>query len=85
MKARKVLEKILSGSRNIRFEDACRLAKALGFELDRTKGSHHIFVHGEVPGLRMNFQPDRNGQMKMYQLRQLLDAMEMNGLKLDDE
>ncbi|HEX7577286.1 MAG TPA: type II toxin-antitoxin system HicA family toxin, partial [Verrucomicrobiae bacterium] len=44
MKARKVLEKILSGSRNIRFEDACRLAKALGFELDRTRGSHHIFV-----------------------------------------
>ena len=85
MKARKVLEKILSGSRNIRFEDACRLAKALGFALDRVNGSHHIFMHGEVPGLRMNFQPDKNGQMKMYQLRQLLDAMEMNGLKLDDE
>ena len=85
MKARKVLEKILSGSRNIRFEDACRLAKALGFQLDRVSGSHHIFVHGEVLGLRMNFQPDRNGQMKMYQLRQLLDAVEMNGLKLDDE
>jgi len=53
--------------------------------LDRIKGSHHIFVHGEVPGLRLNLQPDHNGQMKMYQLRQLLDAMEMNGLKLDDE
>ena len=85
MKAWKVLEKILSGSRNIRFEDACRLAKALGFELDRVSGSHHIFVHREVSGLRINFQPDRNGQMKMYQLRQLLDAMEINGLKLDDE
>ena len=85
MKARKVLEKILSGSRNVRFEDACRLAKALGFELDRINGSHHIFVHGEVQGLRMNVQPDKNGQMTMYQLRQLLDAMEMNGLKLDDE
>ena len=85
MNARKVLEKILSGSRNIRFEDACRLAKALGFELDRTRGSHHIFVHGEVPGLRLNLQPDRNGQMKIYQLRQLLDAMETNGLKLNDE
>ena len=85
MKARKILEKILSGSRNIRFEDACRLAKALGFELDRIRGSHHIFVHGEVPGLRLNLQPDRNGQMKMYQVRQLLDAMEMNGLKLNEE
>jgi len=85
MNARKVLEKLLAGSRNIRFEDACRLAKALGFELDRTRGSHHIFVHCEVPGLRLNFQPDRNGRMKMYQLRQLLDAMETNGLRLDDE
>jgi len=85
MKARKVLEKILSGSRNIRFDDACRLAKSLGFELDRTRGSHHIFSHREVPGLRLNFQPDRNGQMKMYQIRQLLDAMESNGLKLDEE
>lgn len=85
MKPRKVLEKILSGSRNIRFEDACRLAKALGFQLDRVSGSHHIFVHRELSGLRMNFQLDRNGQMKMYQLRQLLEAMETNGLKLDDE
>ena len=62
MNARKVLEKNLSGSRNIRFEDACRLAKALGFELDRTRGSHHIFIQREVPGLRLNLQPDRNGQ-----------------------
>lgn len=85
MKARKVLERILSGSRNIRFEDACRLANALGFELDRTHGSHHIFSHRTVAGLRLNFQPDRNGQMKMYQIRQLIDAMESNGLKLHDE
>ena len=85
MKARRVLEKILAGSRNIRFEDACRLAVALGFELDRTRGSHHIFAHRRVSGLRMNFQPDKHGQMKLYQLRQLLDAMETNGLRLDDE
>jgi len=42
-------------------------------------------VHREVAGLRLNLQPDRNGQMKMYQVRQLLDAMETNGLRLDDE
>jgi len=85
MKARRVLEKILAGSRNIRFEDLCRLAKALGFELDRTRGSHHIFVNRRVAGLRLNLQPDRSGQVKLYQVRQLLDAMEMNGLRLDDE
>ena len=85
MKPRRVLEKILAGSRNVRFEDARRLAEALGFMLDRTRGSHHIFLHRRVPGLRLNFQPDKHGQMKIYQLRQLLDAMETNGLKLDDE
>lgn len=85
MKARQVLENILAGSRNIRFADACRLAKGLGFELDRTRGSHHIFAHREVAGLRLNLQPDKNGQMKMYQIRQLLDAMETNGLRLHDK
>lgn len=84
MKPRKILERILAGSRNIRFEDACRLASALGFELDRTRGSHHIFSHKSVNGLRLNLQPDRSGQMKMYQIRQLLDAMEQNGLHLED-
>ncbi len=85
MKARRVLEKILAGSRNLRFEDVCRLAIALGFTLDRTRGSHHIFEHRRVRGLRLNLQPDRNGQVKMYQVRQLLDAMETNGLSLEDE
>jgi hypothetical protein len=42
-------------------------------------------VHRRVTGLRLNLQPDRNGQVKMYQVRQLLDAMEINGLRLDDE
>lgn len=85
MSARRVLEKILAGSRNIRFEDVCRLARALGFTLDRTRGSHHIFEHDRVPGLRLNLQPAKNGQAKIYQIRQLLDAMETNGLRLDDE
>lgn len=85
MKSRRVLENILAGSRNIRFEDICRLAKGLGFELDRIKGSHHIFVHREVPGLRLNLQPDKGGQAKIYQIRQLLDAMETNGLNLHDQ
>lgn len=34
MKARKTYDKILAGSRNIRFDDLCQLAKAFGFALD---------------------------------------------------
>ena len=49
MKARRVLEKILAGSRNIRFEDACRLATALGFELDRTAAVTIFFCIAACP------------------------------------
>lgn len=80
MKARKTYDKILAGSRNIRFDDLCQLAKAFGFLLDRTSGSHHIFRHPH--GLTLNFQPDRNHQAKPYQIRQLLDLVEENGLTL---
>ena len=82
MNPRKIYEKILSGSRNIRFEDLCRLAVAFGFRHDRTSGSHRIFRH--PAGLMANFQPDRNGQAKFYQVRQLLELVEENGLTLGD-
>jgi hypothetical protein len=36
-------------------------------------------------GLRLNLQPDRAGQMKAHQLRQLIRCMEENGLSLDDK
>jgi len=82
LKPRKVYEKTLSGSRNIRFADLCGLAQAFGFRLDRISGSHHIFWHPR--GLMLNLQPDRNGQAKPYQIRQLLGLVEENGLALND-
>ncbi len=58
------------------------LAEGFGFRLDRTSGSHRIFRHGM--GLMLNLQPDRNGQAKPYQLRQLLELVEENRVSLDD-
>ena len=55
MKPRKVLESILSGSRNVRFGDMRGLVEAFGFELTRVSGSDHIFVHPDVDEL-VNFQ-----------------------------
>lgn len=37
MKKRKLLEKTLAGSKNIRFAEATALAEAFGFRLDRIK------------------------------------------------
>lgn len=82
MRPRKVYEKILAGSRNVRFEDVCRLAEGFGFSRDRTSGSHRIYRHPR--GLMLNLQPDHGGQAKLYQIRQLLELVEENGLTLHD-
>jgi len=81
MKKRKLLEKVLAGSKNIRFAEAVALAKAFGFRLDRVSGSHHIFVHPDIPEL-LNLQ-DVNGKVKPYQLKQLLNIIEQNNLQME--
>lgn len=82
MQPRKTLEKILSGSRNVRFEDVVSLVRAYGFELSRINGSHHIFVHPEIDAL-INLQKVR-GKAKPYQVRQFLRIVEENHLTLKD-
>ncbi|MGH9154665.1 MAG: type II toxin-antitoxin system HicA family toxin [Acidimicrobiales bacterium] len=67
---------------NVRFADAQRLTEALGFELDRVRGSHHIYRHPGI-GQRINLQA-RGGQAKPYQLRQLLDLVERHALRLKE-
>lgn len=37
-------QKIAQNPKNVRFEDLRRLLEDYGFELKRTKGSHHSFV-----------------------------------------
>jgi len=78
----KLLQKILSGSRNIRFGDMVALVNAFGFRLSRTKGSHHIFTHPGIPEL-VNLQ-EVHGQAKPYQIKQFLNLIERYNLKLED-
>ena len=82
-KSRKVLEKVLAGSKDIRFNEAVALAEGFGFHLSRVSGSHHIFVHPQVREL-VNLQ-DVNGKAKSYQIRQLLELVERYDLRLRDE
>ncbi|MBA3375791.1 MAG: type II toxin-antitoxin system HicA family toxin [Actinobacteria bacterium] len=60
-----------------------RLVEAFGFELRRTTGSHHVFVHPDVREL-LNLQEVR-GQAKPYQVRQFLRLVERYALSLEDE
>ncbi|MBU1022709.1 type II toxin-antitoxin system HicA family toxin [bacterium] len=83
MKPRKLLEKIISGSRDISFKDMMKLVESFGFHLSRVKGSHHIFAHPEVSEL-INLQ-NMDGKAKPYQIRQFLQLVERYHLDLGEK
>jgi hypothetical protein len=83
MKPGRLLKRIASAQHNVRFRDALALAKALGFRLARTEGSHHILVHPEIRE-PLNLQ-NAGGQAKAYQVRQLVELVERYNLELKDE
>ncbi len=47
------------------------------FCLSQTRGSHKVYKH-KIHGMIMNFQPDRNGMAKAYQVKQLLEFIDMH-------
>jgi len=81
MKKQKLLQKLLSNTKNIRFTEAAACAEVFGFKLDRVKGSHHIFIHSDIPEL-LNLQ-NHKGQAKPYQVKQLLQLIETHNLKME--
>ena len=82
MNKQKLLEKILSGSKNIRFSDFVVLVEAFGFKLSRIRGSHQIFEHPNIPEI-LNLQNSK-GQVKPYQIRQFLQLVENYSLTLEE-
>lgn len=83
MKRRKLLQKIIGGSKNIRFSEMVNLVEGFGFKLSRTDGSHHIFTRPDIPEL-VNLQKVKD-QAKPYQMRQFLKLVERHNLKLEDK
>jgi len=84
MNPRRLLARVARGDlANVSFSDMRRLVEAFGFELRRTSGSHHVFVHPDVREF-LNLQ-DVRGQAKPYQIRQFLRLVERYALTLEDE
>lgn len=83
MKPRKILEKVVASTANVSFADMRKLVEAFGFRLSRVKGSHHFFVHANVPEL-VNLQ-EVKGKAKPYQIRQFLKLVEEYNLELEDD
>jgi predicted RNA binding protein YcfA (HicA-like mRNA interferase family) len=81
---RRLLRKLASGSlRNVAFSDLRNLVEGFGFRLDRVTGSHHIFVHSDIPEL-VNLQ-EVKGEAKPYQIRQFLRLVEKHNLRLVED
>jgi hypothetical protein len=79
-KCERLLEKAKNSPHNLRFEEICKLATCYGWVFERQEGtSHGVYLHpklGNTPGALMNFQ-EKNGKAKGYQVRQLLNAIEL--------
>ncbi|HPI21327.1 MAG TPA: type II toxin-antitoxin system HicA family toxin [Candidatus Kapabacteria bacterium] len=82
MNNKKILEKILSGSKSIKFSDFTKLVTGFGFKLDRIKGSHHIYKMDGIEEL-INLQ-NVNNEIKPYQIKQFLAIIEKYNLELGD-
>jgi len=67
--------RIVNNPANVDFEDIKTWLHDFGFELERVTGSHHIFRH-TVTKAKLNFQPDRSGKAKRYQVKQAIRAIE---------
>ena len=81
-KLKKILAKVLAGSKNIAFSDFALLVEGFGFRLSRMSGSHHIFIHDSVKEL-VNLQ-NVNGQIKPYQVKQVMELVERYNLELEE-
>ena len=82
MNNKKFLAKILLNQKNVKFTDFVKLINSFGFKLDRTNGSHHIFVHDDIDDI-INIQ-NVKGEAKPYQIKQFLKIIELNNLKLEE-
>lgn len=84
MKPKKLLARLARGTvTNVAFADLKSLVEEMGFELQRISGSHHIFIHPDIPS-PINLQ-SVNGQAKPYQVRQVLRLIERYALRLESE
>ena len=84
MNRRRLLRRLASGAfKNVAFSDMKNLAEGFGFRLDRVAGSHHIFVHSEIPEL-VNLQ-EVKGEANAYQIRQFIKLVERYNLRMEDD
>ena len=78
-----LFEKAKNNPRGLRFDEVKRLCKCIGMRCDRVKGSHFIYKMDE-PFFLLSIQRMKDGKVKAYQVRQLVDFIEENNLDIKD-
>ena len=76
-KLEKLIASVLANPRGVRFEEACRVARVLGFIHEGGQGSHRVFKRKGEP-TQLNFQ-NRNGLIPAYQAHQLVAMIRKYG------
>ena len=74
----KLLDRINNNPRDVRFDEACKVALTLGFTHEGGAGSHRTFARRGEP-LQLNFQ-NRDGKIAPYQARQLIAMIAKYGV-----
>jgi predicted RNA binding protein YcfA (HicA-like mRNA interferase family) len=80
--ARRAFDAVLAGRGAMNFRDFERVLIALGFRLNRTSGSHRIYLHPKVPR-PLSIQP-MGKDAKAYQVRQLRDMIREFDLAIEE-
>lgn len=83
MKIKKILRKILTNQKNVKFEELLIILSYFDFKCDRINGSHHIFKKVGITEL-INIQ-NVNGEVKPYQVKQFLSLIDKYGLINDED
>ena len=79
----KLIASIRGSAKNVRYDDACKVAEWLGFSAKAQKGSHAAYSKPGEPDL-LNFQ-NRDGMIKPYHAKQLQRMIEKYWPSGEDE
>lgn len=62
--------------KNVKFDELCSLVESYGFELDRTRGSHHIYKYPRFQGIVNIQKPHHGSDVQPRICKQALDAVQ---------
>ena len=68
-------QKIRNKPQGVNFDELLKWLADNGFSLEKINGSHHLFRH-PITRKKLNFQPDKNGKAKPYQIKQAIKAID---------